>query len=123
VLEDADSDAERTQNVSKRRTQVEKRLDLAFLRMSQSQPDRETTEADRKLFIKQQLNAAKVFKLKPSDEKLLRGYVYDKGLLGTANKDLMDDLYDDLGIPDVALAVQDKVDVSAAYADSRMSGD
>jgi hypothetical protein len=60
VLEDADSDAERTQNVSKRRTQVEKRLDLAFLRMSQSQPDRETTEAERKLFIKQQLNAAKV---------------------------------------------------------------
>jgi hypothetical protein len=64
-----------------------------------------------------------VFKLKPSDEKLLRGYVYDKGLLGTANKDLMDDLYDDLGIPEVALAVKDKVDVSAAYADTRMKGD
>jgi hypothetical protein len=66
-----------------------------------------------------------VFKLKPSDAKLLRGYVYDKQLLGTANKDLMDELYDDLGIPEVALAVKDKVDVSTAYAyaDSRMRGD
>jgi hypothetical protein len=66
-----------------------------------------------------------VFKLKPSDEKLLRGYVYDKQLLGTANKDLMDALYDDLGIPEVALAVKDKVDVSTsnAYADTRMRGD
>jgi hypothetical protein len=58
----------------------------------------------------------KVFKLKPSDEKLLRGYVYDQELLGTANKDLMDALYDELGIPEVALAVKDKVDVSRSNA-------
>jgi hypothetical protein len=47
------------------------------------------------------------------DAELMRDYVYDQGLVGASNRDLMEDLYDKLGLGEGDIGRREKIEVSA----------
>jgi hypothetical protein len=100
---------------SKRARQVKQRLEKLCLTQAQNNGDDDPTDKEVQAFVRRELNAAKVFKFYPVDMQTLRRYVYDHGMEGTADKDLMEDLYAEFNLDEFAAARRDKVDVSYLY--------
>jgi hypothetical protein len=105
---------------SKRARQVKQRLEKLCLTQAQNNGDDDPTDKEVQAFVRRELNAAKVFKFYPVDMQTLRRYVYDHGMEGTADKDLMEDLYAEFNLDEFAAARRDKVDVSYLYEPTRL---
>jgi hypothetical protein len=53
-------------------------------------------------------------KLANTDTDLVREYVYDKGLVGPSNKDLLEELYEELRLSEEDVGLRMKIKVSLA---------
>lgn len=56
-----------------------------------------------------------MFKIEGVDEKTLRQFIYDKGMTGCKNKELLEELYEALGLEDHEVGRQDSVIVSTPF--------
>ncbi|KAF8545035.1 hypothetical protein BDD12DRAFT_812747 [Trichophaea hybrida] len=98
-----------TTTVSRRRTQLRSRLELAYLEKA-NEEGKKITQAEMEKFSFTEESRAQVYHLNPDEVAMLRHWVYDKGLTGLGDKEKLEEIYKELGLDSLAIARRGKVD-------------
>lgn len=72
----------------------------------------EVTDEGMNEYVKMKENQARLWNASKMDEKNIRHLIYEKGLSGMKETDLLEELYNDLNFTESDIAMKDKLHVS-----------